>query len=192
MRFALGESIALFPENTLFLSLYAWNEARFRIDDRVRTIITDVLSRGSPIGASAAVLPQRASVIPHFFAIATELSRGTALGSNSHTIRSTFEQCLESDGAKSSAMLWKMYMLWELGHREKRRAKQVFYRAVRACPWVKDLYMLAFQHLGDDMSWQELRAVYEMVVEKELRLHVSLDDYFAALEEGMASKGKFR
>jgi hypothetical protein len=38
-REELEESIKLFPDNTIFLSLYYWLESRFRIDDRVRSMI---------------------------------------------------------------------------------------------------------------------------------------------------------
>ena len=194
LRSALAESISLFPTNTMFLSLYAWNEAKFRIDDRVRSIIADVMFKApSSKGEITTMSSRRPSVIPYLFAIGTELSRGTILGSNSHTIRSTFEHCVDSDGAKSSVMIWKMYFLWEFQRGEVQKAKAVFYRAVRTCPWAKELYMLAFQFLQDATPWRELKAVYEMMIEKDLRIFVSLDDVFADLEdEEKAARDRLR
>lgn len=55
-----------------------------------------------------------------------------------------------------------------------KRTRDLFYRAVRACPWVKEVYMLAFDYLAEVMSEEELRGVYEMMLEKELRIHVAL------------------
>lgn len=42
IRSLLTESISLFPHNTIFLSLFAWNESRFRIEERVREVVRDV------------------------------------------------------------------------------------------------------------------------------------------------------
>ena len=116
------------------------------------------------------------NVISHFFAIYTELNRGVALGSNVHAIRGTFERAVESKCGAHNAGLWKLYFVFERDKGELQRAKVVFYRAMRACPWVKDIYMLAFEDLRDVMDERELMGVYDMLGEKELRIHVSLED----------------
>ena len=67
------------------------------------------------------------------------------------------------------------------------RAKAVYWRAVRACPWVKELYLLAFEYLREGMGDEELRGVYEMMEEKGLRVHVALEDY---VEERGESGGR--
>ena len=66
------------------------------------------------------------------------------------------------------------------------RAKAVYWRAVRACPWVKELYLLAFEYLREGMGEDELRGVYGMMEDKGLRLHVALEDF---LEERGESAG---
>ena len=85
---------------------------------------------------------------------------------------------------KASAAMWKLYFLFEHSQGELQNAKAVFYRAVGACPWVKELYLLPFKYLRGSVPMEELKGVYEMVVEKELRVFVSLDDIF----EGNAGK----
>ena len=65
----------------------------------------------------------------------------------------------------------------------------VFYRAVRACPWVKGLYMLAFERLRDVMSMEELKGVHEMMVEKEIRVHVDLNEWLERMGGGVGGKG---
>ena len=95
---------------------------------------------------------------------------------------------MASQAGKSSAWLWKQYFLWEQGQGEGGRAKGVFGRAVRACPWVKGIYMLAFEWLRGGMRVEELRGVYEGMGEKELRVHVSLDDVFEAWDEQREAK----
>ncbi|KAL9030273.1 MAG: hypothetical protein Q9196_001586 [Gyalolechia fulgens] len=174
IRSFLTECITAFPQNSIFLSLYGWNESRFRIDDRVRGIMRDVVfahrHHHRPDGDDAA----SKSIIPHFFAVYTDLHRGVAHGSNQNAIRGSFERALRSEDAAHSASLWKLYFLFEHENGEMKRARDLFHRAVRACPWVKDIYMLAFVYLAEIMSEEERRGVYEMMMEKELRIHVTL------------------
>ena len=174
IRSFLAETIAQFPQNTIFLSLYAWNEVRFRIDDRVRSIVKEVILGSSGDTKSKA----QESVIPHFFAVYTELHRGVTFGSNISTVRSTFERAVESDSGAHCAGLWKLYFQFELSRSEPERAKRVFWRSLGACPWAKDLYMLAFEHLRREkvMDEADLRGVYDLMVEKELRVHVQIQD----------------
>ena len=182
IRSLLTESIKLFPQNTIFLSLYAWNEARFRIDDRVRSIVKDVIMSGNQ---DAGPHQHQESVIPHFFAVHAEMNRGVALGSNVSTIRSTFERAVGSDGGAHCAGLWKMYFLFEHERGDMGRAKNVFWRAIRACPWAKDLYMLAFEYLNGAGGFGDgdLRGVYELMSQKEFRIHVSLEEFFDEIDE---------
>ncbi|MCJ1277067.1 hypothetical protein MMC21_004876 [Puttea exsequens] len=166
VRFLLAESAAAFPHNTLFLSLYAWNEARFRIDDRVRSILKKVALAGKGLEE------QQTSVQPHFFAIWTELHRSIGFGSNTSTIRSTFERAVGSGGGAHCAEIWKLYFFFELSREESRAAKTIFWRALRVCPWVKDLYLLAFTFLGDVFTDDDLAEVYQLLNKRELRLRV--------------------
>lgn len=174
IRSLLAESITLFPQNTIFLSLYAWNEARFRIDDRVRSIMKDVALR--PYQHTSG--KHHESVVSHFFAIHMELNRGVTLGSNILTIRSTFERAVRSDSGTHCAGLWKLYFLFEHSRADIIKAKNVFWRCLKACPWAKELYMLAFEYLRgtDGLRNEELRSIYELLGEKEIRIHVSLED----------------
>ncbi|KAL9010726.1 MAG: hypothetical protein Q9173_004368 [Seirophora scorigena] len=170
-RSFLAESITAFPHNTIFLSLYAWNESRFRIDDRVRRIMREVVSTTKNHTREGDREPTD-TIIPQAFAIYTDLNRGVAHGSNYNAVRGTFERALQSEGAAHSATLWKLYLLFEFASGDMKRATGVFYRAVRACPWVKELFLLAFEYLGGVMGDRELRGLYTMMVERELRIRV--------------------
>ena len=174
IREALTRSIALFPQNTIFLSLYAWNESRFLIDDRVRSIVRDVVLPSNTLSPSRDDIKE--SVTPHFFAIYSELTRSVTFGSNSNTIRNTFERAVTSSAGAHCAALWKLYVLFEHGRGENVRAKAVWWRGVRACPWVKALWMTAFEELRDLMTDEELRGVWEMMGDKDLRRHIDLDE----------------
>ncbi|KAL9037180.1 MAG: hypothetical protein Q9214_005813, partial [Letrouitia sp. 1 TL-2023] len=172
LRAFLTESIESFPRNSMFLSLYAWNETRFRIDDRVRSIISGIILRS----VRSAPTDNAESIVTHVFAIWANIQRETSLGSNHQAVRETFERAFRSEcGAKCSG-LWKIYFLFEYSRGETRRAKDVFYRGVTACPWVKELYWLAFEYLKTEMTDLELRNVYDMMVDREIRIHVALED----------------
>ncbi|KAI9849168.1 MAG: hypothetical protein M1837_005398 [Sclerophora amabilis] len=173
IRDTLANSITAFPNNTIFLSLYAWNEARFRIDDRVRAVMQNV------------VLKERhETVIGWTFAIWHELNgRPRGAGYNTNSVKAVLERAVGSDSGKSSASLWKLYVLFSLHHLPASHTKDVFYRAIRSCPWAKQLVMLAFTHLNDIMSEDEMRAVWNVLVEKELRIHVDLEEVWERLDD---------
>ena len=58
-----------------------------------------------------------------------------------------------------------------------KKAISILHRAIRACPWCKELYMLAFMvpEIRDAMQQSgQLMALYEMMLDKGLRVHVEL------------------
>ncbi|KAL8656884.1 MAG: hypothetical protein Q9226_002478 [Calogaya cf. arnoldii] len=179
IRSFLTESIAAFPHNTIFLSLYAWNESRFRVDDRVRGIMRDVVFSNHQNNDNTDKNDSKDEsdhITTHFFAIHTDIQRGPIQGSNLSAVRGTFERALSNSSAAHSAGLWKWYFLYEVenGDVKMKRAREVYYRAIRACPWAKAIYMLAFEYLSEVMEEGELRGIYETMVERELRIHVPL------------------
>ncbi|KAL8901900.1 MAG: hypothetical protein Q9192_000319 [Flavoplaca navasiana] len=173
IRSFLTECIAAFSHNTIFLSLYAWNESRFRIDDRVRGVMRDVVFSNHQNKNE----DETDHITTHFFAIHADIQRGTIQGSNLNAVRGSFERALAHPGAAHSAGLWKWYFLYDFenGDASMKGARDVYYRAIRACPWAKGIWMLAFEYLTGVMEEAELRGVYEMMVEKELRIHVPLE-----------------
>ncbi|OXV08766.1 hypothetical protein Egran_03472 [Elaphomyces granulatus] len=199
IRALLMESIDLFPYNTIFLALFAWNESRFRIDERVRDVLQDILSNNKRAGQTHR---QPVPVTSHLFSIYSELHRPAVSGSTRHSVRAAFERAIgdlstrleTSNSARSNLSIWKLYVLFELSVSDFRRAKEVFYRGMRACPWSKGLIMLAFSHLrrsagqiigkdgkrersqDDGMDFAELRHIYYVLLEKELRIHVDIED----------------
>ncbi|KAF2497167.1 DUF1740-domain-containing protein [Lophium mytilinum] len=199
IRAKLAQSVELFPNNTLLLSIYAANESRFRIDGRVRAIMSDVVLRH---GGSRGQAP---SVVGWAFAIFSEMNRGEALGSTAHSVRATFEKAVESDCGRNSQALWTSYVLFEVAQRKPSsevavqskkakakslepddRAKKVFFRGLTRLPWCKPYMMLAFSHLTEMLTFQELRGVYNVLGEEELRVHVDLEEAFEEFEEARA------
>ncbi|TPX09783.1 uncharacterized protein E0L32_008974 [Thyridium curvatum] len=185
LREKLRGFVRLFPRNTVFLSLFAWAEsgsaaAALRIDDPVREVL-----RGVALSGPHDCLSTRA------FAIRHELRAG-----NAHSARAAFERALRSDalghagGGGGVPSLWRDYVRFCYGSRELRgRAKDVFYRAVHACPWSKQLVMEAFSTVVRDMDSSELRAVFNTITERGLRVHVELGEFVDKWKEEQR-KGK--
>lgn len=226
----LKESLSLFPRNTIFLSLFMWNESRFPIFDRIRDV-RDLTKDTNPdsryrldshFGLPAAS-PQSTPISTHIFSIYNELCRPVFTGSTAHSTRAAFEKALgdplvlaeprdkdarhtfDIDSARSNLTIWKLYILFELEqNRDIEAAKAVFYRAIRACPWSKELIMLAFERLRDDLipeelrrpksqrkkqsqhaglSFDELRHLYNVLIEKQLRIHVDIQQELAGIAD---------
>ncbi|KAJ9193499.1 hypothetical protein DTO164E3_7898 [Paecilomyces variotii] len=222
IRGLLLESISLFPHNTIFLNLFAWNESRFRIEERVRDVIHEITAQGRK--GQSQLNKQAVPVTSHFFAVYAELHRPVFSGSTIHSVRAAFEKAIsdptlrsgtsssspihDPSSSHSNISLWKLYILFELSRGHIARAKDIFFRAMRACPWSKQILMLAFSHLRADlikeqkkqdsaptqkpteegMSFEELRRVYNVLVEKELRLHVDIEDVLEDIEDQMEQK----
>lgn len=74
--------------------------------------------------------------------------------------------------------MWVRYIRFCYNERElRRRAKEVFYRAIAACPMAKEVYMEGFRTVVKEMGSAELRAVSNTMTTKGLRLHVDLDEW---------------
>lgn len=193
LRTALEPLIATFPDNTILLSTYAANEARFSIDDRVRGNMHRVLNISST-----------SSVTTWVFAIHHEILKGQIAGSTSHSIRALYKRATDLDaGGAHCALLWEMYLHFELQilHEEQRlrpnkrprrdgkrnkwearldeaeeRVKETFYQGLKMLPWCKDFVMLAFTDAREVFSDEELWRLYRVMMEKELRVHTELDE----------------
>jgi hypothetical protein len=124
LRLILDSALHTFPRNTAFLSLYAWNESRTRIENRVRTLLRDrVLKDGGE------------TVSGFLFAVWSEMRMGEYY--NVHAVRNLLEQAVTCHKTRSSVQLWTTYVEFELQQKEFRRAKEIVSRGVRHCPWSK-------------------------------------------------------
>jgi hypothetical protein len=99
-------------------------------------------------------------------------------------VRTAFEAALASDacGRGGSVELWVRYIRFCCARKGEFRggrvAKEVFYRAVAACSWAKEVYMEAFgEELVEEFGVAELRGVFQMMVGKGVRVHVDLEEF---------------
>ncbi|KAH6567766.1 hypothetical protein BASA62_005886 [Batrachochytrium salamandrivorans] len=163
LRDMLEEALEIYPTNTLLLVVYGWNEACTGIENRVRRFLSQLYSR-SP-----------SHVILLFSAWSEMHQRGVV---NSHVVRSLFEKAIEAKESVHSVSIWYMAIEFEARQETQNkldRAKALFYRGIRECPWAKELYMLAFTTLAPAFTQQELAQVYNLMEEKEIRIRSVAD-----------------
>ncbi|KAG0637046.1 NRDE-2, necessary for RNA interference-domain-containing protein [Tuber brumale] len=181
MRDFLNNSLQMFPNNSVFLELFVWNEAKTKIENRAR-----MLTRGVVLKEGTE------TILGYGFAIWTEMRMIGAGGRyNPHAVRALFEQAVETDRTKYNFSLWMIYVEFEIQERELKRAKEVLFRGIRNCPWSKDLVLLAFQRLRTVLTYEEMRKLLSIVSsEKELRVHdtTELEDYIDELTDEQRSK----
>lgn len=171
VRLQMEEALYLFPRNTIFLSLYAWNESRARIDDRVRAMLRDNV-----------LLPENDCVTSRLFTFQYEIQRG-----NVHSVKAVFEHAVASEACKGNAGLWRLYVLWCAQSEDakiRNQAKEVLYRGMRACPGVKALMMEAFETLRPLMKDEEVKSVNKVMEEQEVRIHVDLEEWLEEHSDG--------
>ncbi|OKL61538.1 hypothetical protein UA08_03309 [Talaromyces atroroseus] len=201
IREMLLTSTSLFPHNTMFLSLFTWNESRFRIDERIRGVfLTPAASASTGRSTDSNQNPVTSTSLLN---ILTELSRPVYSGSTVHSSRAAFERAVSSSSSPSPS-LWKLYIYFELRRaKDATAAQRVFHRAIRACPWLKGIFMLAFNENQDLWetnktkneldAWWEQRKIYNVLVDKELRIHVEIgDEVFDEAERGWLEKERSR
>ncbi|KAJ6263545.1 hypothetical protein Dda_2109 [Drechslerella dactyloides] len=157
----LEDAVAKFPENTAFLSLYVWNEARSKIAYRVRRMLAGDNDTETGEGVARAVFRAWAEV---------------QMGGGASAVRNVFERAVGSDRTRASVQLWVLYLRFEVRMGEGRRGREVLLRAVRACPWAKDMILSGFRLLRSVLSFGEMRKLYGVMMEKEMRVHVDIEE----------------
>lgn len=166
--------LAVAPRNTILLSIFEWADSGLRVIDDTRVLLRNRI-----------LTPAVDCVSSRTFAIRHELIRG-----NIHSAKAAFEQAVRSEECKWNCSLWISYIRFCASNRELRsKARDVFYRALRHCPWSKDIMMEAFGSLIRDMKSEDLRSVYETMTSKGLRVHVDMED-FMEKRRADASKGQ--
>ncbi|KAF8535001.1 NRDE-2, necessary for RNA interference-domain-containing protein [Trichophaea hybrida] len=174
LRSNLETALETFPQNLAFLSLYAWNESRTKIENRLRMIVRDRV-----------LLEGKETVTGWLFAIWAEMRTGEHY--NIHTVRNLFEQGVSCDRTRSSVHLWMMFVEFELQQQDPSRAKEILFRGIRHCPWSKGLIMMAFTELRSLLRLEDLRKLLSiMTSEKELRVHdvTELEDMVEEMYNG--------
>jgi hypothetical protein len=100
------------------------------------------------------------------WAIWNELSQSNY---NIHHVRALLERAIDNEIAKRSCSIWYLAIHYEIHHQDLSKAKRLFYRGIRECPWAKDLYLIPFIYLRKEFSIEELNDIVQLMEEKEIR-----------------------
>lgn len=142
--------------------MFEWSDASLRVIDETRDLLYDQV-----------LIKKHDCISSRLFAIQHELTHG-----NTNTTKAAFEHALASDVCQNSPGLWISYIRFCHAQKPLRtKAKDVFYRALRHCPGSKEVIMEAFLTLIRDMESEELRAVYNTMTSKGMRIHVDLEEF---------------
>ena len=185
IRDLLNQSIRLFPENCLFYETISLISSQTRIDDR----LSDALQ-------SSTQRPAESGLVVWFCNITKAIERSTVDGSGTtaNSVRALFSKALlnSDSGVRHSPLLWTMWLRFEqdvagisksIGEKvvvfedARRRVRQVFYDGLRTLPWYKSWILMGTGCLSEfgNGNERELRQLYDVMTEREMRLRTDLD-----------------
>ena len=166
LRAHLETALTHYPHNTHLLSLYAWNEARTKIDNRIR-----------------GVLLQRDEGTVEWWLFAVWIEMRLSVQYNRNAVRGLWERATNQH--RGSVVLWMAWVRWEVSVGEVERARTVWRRAWRWCPWNREVVMVGVE-LG--LDGEEVGRVLGITAEeKGLRVHDFTECQEAA--EGLEGRG---
>ena len=156
----LDKCLALFPRNTVFLSVYVSTQSKFLFDNRLRRSLKEKLNSNP-------------SEILWLVMVWTE-SIGTK---NPNLIRAVFDDALQSSRyfrltSRKGMQIFMLAIKFEIYCQDFQRAKRIFHHAISEFPWVKSLYLLAFDGLESVFNKEEKLELVQSMEEKEIRFRV--------------------
>ncbi|KAL0951362.1 hypothetical protein HGRIS_008066 [Hohenbuehelia grisea] len=90
--------------------------------------------------------------------------------------RNGLDGAVVAERTKGSAVIWRIYVAFEIRSGQLERAKQLLYRAIRECPLDKGLYLLAFGQLRNVFNASELKSLADTMAERQVRMRIDLHD----------------
>jgi hypothetical protein len=125
LRQVLENALNLFPHNSLFWTLYGWNEGSTKIENRFRRFL-NVKIKTNP----SHVLP--------LFGVWNAFHQSST--KNIQVIRSILQESLSKPNV--SVQTWIVAIDFECMHGELEKAKMLLYQGIASCPWSKGIVYL--------------------------------------------------
>ncbi|KAJ7654952.1 NRDE-2, necessary for RNA interference-domain-containing protein [Mycena polygramma] len=171
LRERVEKAVAVYPSNSVLLGLFLDGEKGQGVRGKVRALL------GEGGGVEKGVLRR----IEEVWMAGWDKSRWEA---EVERTRSGLTAAVDSERTRQSAILWRIFIEFEIRAGQLNRAKKMLFRAIGDCPLVKELYLVAFGPLRSVFSAQELNGIADTMAERELRLRRGLDEFL----EGWAEK----
>ncbi|GJE85747.1 NRDE-2, necessary for RNA interference-domain-containing protein [Phanerochaete sordida] len=154
-----------YPDNTIILGLFLEAEKGQSVWGRVRMMLGD-----KDVGPGGKGLHR---VLAEMWAVGWEKGSWRA---EEERIRNRFSAAVQSVRLRGSAVLWRAYLEFEIRAGRMKQAKLLLFRAIKECPMVKELYMLAFISLRPQFTSRELNELGDTMAERGIRMRRSLDE----------------
>ncbi|TFK36838.1 NRDE-2, necessary for RNA interference-domain-containing protein [Crucibulum laeve] len=163
LRDRVERALEEYPSNSILLGLFLEGEKGQGLWGRVRGILGE--SDGRPKSVARRV--------EEVWIAGWE--KGRWAGEVERT-RSGLAAAVENERTRASAVIWRIYIEFEIRAGELQRAKKLLFRAIGECPLVKELYLIAFGALRSVFSAHELNGLGDTMVERGMRLRRGLDE----------------
>ncbi|KAJ6574984.1 NRDE-2, necessary for RNA interference-domain-containing protein [Mycena capillaripes] len=174
LRERVEKAIKLYPSNSVLLGVFLEGEKGQGVWGKVRAML------GEGLGVEKGVLRR----IEEVWIAGWDKSRWEA---EVERTRSGLAAAVDSERTRQSAILWRIFIEFEIRTGQLNRAKKLLFRALGDCPLVKELYLVAFGPLRGVFSAQELNGFADTMAERELRLRRGLDEFLEGWEENAPS-----
>ncbi|KAI0004208.1 DUF1740-domain-containing protein [Russula compacta] len=169
LRERLENAVELFPDNTILLGMFLEMQRGQGLWGRVRKL-GDASISGDRVHEKG--VSRRAAEI-----WLSGWEKGQWLW-EVERVRGSLSAAIENERTRGSPVLWRLLLELEirLGAGDLERAKNVLLQAIGECPLVKDIYMQAFNRLRPAFSAHELKALWETMIERGLRIRKGLEE----------------
>ncbi|KAI0375320.1 DUF1740-domain-containing protein [Pilatotrama ljubarskyi] len=182
LRERAERAIEEYPSNTAVLGVFLEAEKGQGIWGRVRAMLGETAADGT--GREKGVARRVAEVWVAGWEKGrweAEIERtrsglSAAAEDERRVLRTLSQVARYADTTRGSAVLWKLFVAFELRAGQPERAKKLLFRAVGECPLVKELYLLAFGPLRGSFSARELNEWADTMAERGVRMRVGLDE----------------
>ncbi|TFK77225.1 hypothetical protein BDN72DRAFT_830394 [Pluteus cervinus] len=171
LRDRVGKGLEEYPSNSVILGLFLEGEKGQGVWGRVR----------EELGESRGRTKDMTRRVEEVWVAGWEQSRWAE---EVERTRSGLAAAVTHERTRGSAILWRIYIEFEIRAGQLERAKQLVFQAIRECPLCKDLYLVAFSTLRTVFSRHELNGLAETMAERGIRMRRELDEV-----DGMAVDG---
>jgi len=177
LRERLERAVEVYPDNTVIIGMFLEMQKGRGVWGRVRELLGEIESAD---GAREKGVARRVTDV---WVAGWEKGRWEW---ELERTRAGLENGVLNERTRGSAILWRVFLEFEIRCGQLKRAKQVLFQAIEQCPLVKDLYMVAFGPLRSEFTASELNGLAETMAERGLRMRRGLDEMLEGweLEDG--------
>ncbi|XP_033736392.1 LOW QUALITY PROTEIN: nuclear exosome regulator NRDE2-like [Pecten maximus] len=185
LRSAINAALSDFPSSPHFLWLFTQTELKMNVSGQLDRFFTHRLKEGAqPILLLIAVLSQ----VQKLRDLEEQMRKDNLCKDGEdvkisetsmiHRIRAYCDVGRDSILVQNCPLLWRLCLHTEMKYGKRERAKGMFYQALQHCPWAKMLYLDGVALFDEE----NLLSVTDLIMEKELRLQIPLEEVDILLE----------